>query len=99
MNFNIHEQLWMCYVCAYEESKEGEVPDRSKEKSEHASMPGLTPVSEPISDYPKSKKGSSASNSQPSPKKKTCPACRKKMNWYPEDKAWRCPFCEYERRI
>ena len=36
---------------------------------------------------------------KPSHKKKTCPACSKKMNWYPEEKAWRCPFCDYERRI
>ena len=36
---------------------------------------------------------------KPSHKKKTCPACSKKMNWYPEERAWRCPFCEYERRI
>ncbi len=43
--------------------------------------------------------GSSSSKHKPSTKKKTCPSCRKKMNWHEEDRAWRCPFCEYERRI
>jgi ssDNA-binding Zn-finger/Zn-ribbon topoisomerase 1 len=43
--------------------------------------------------------GSSPSHKQPSTKKKTCPVCRKKMNWHQEDKAWRCPYCDYERRI
>jgi len=37
--------------------------------------------------------------SEPSTKTKTCPACRKKMYWYPMEKAWRCPSCQYERRI
>ena len=42
---------------------------------------------------------SSPSNKQPSSKKKTCPVCRKKMNWHQEEKTWLCPFCQYERRI
>ncbi|MEK6743018.1 MAG: hypothetical protein AABZ15_05395 [Nitrospirota bacterium] len=36
---------------------------------------------------------------QPSSRKKTCPVCSKKMFWFPNDKAWRCPSCHYERRI
>jgi DNA-directed RNA polymerase subunit M/transcription elongation factor TFIIS len=43
--------------------------------------------------------GLSPSNKQPSTKKKTCPVCRKKMNWYQIEKTWRCPFCDYERSI
>jgi ribosomal protein L37AE/L43A len=45
------------------------------------------------------RKGSSLSINQPSSKKKTCPVCHKKMDWYQEEKAWRCPFCDYERSI
>jgi DNA-directed RNA polymerase subunit M/transcription elongation factor TFIIS len=115
MNFYSTDEMWVCYSCAYEELKKDEVHSKSKEKSEHTSTPKPTPASEPILDpsspigvplaplfpdeYPKSKKGSSPSNNQPSSKKKTCPVCRKKMNWYQMEKTWRCPFCDYERSI
>lgn len=36
---------------------------------------------------------------RPSTRKKTCPVCRKTMFWFPNDNAWRCPSCHYERRI
>jgi ribosomal protein L37AE/L43A len=115
MNFHIMEKMWMCYSCAYEESKKSEAQGKSEEKSEHTEAPKPTPVSEPISDpsppfavpladmssndHQKSKKISSPSNNQPSSKKKACPVCHKKMDWHPMEKAWRCPSCEYERRI
>lgn len=65
------------------------------------SPPFAVPLASMTSDeYQESKKGSSPrSNNQPSPKKKTCPVCRKKMNWHQMEKAWRCPFCDYERSI
>ena len=107
--------MWMCYSCAYEELKKDEVQGKSEEKSEHTKAPKPSPASEPIFDpFPslavplaslssnenqESKKDPSPSNNQPSGKKKTCPACRKKMNWHQMEKAWRCPFCEYMRRI
>ncbi len=118
MNFHSNEEMWMCYSCAYEESKKGEVQDKSEEKSEHTNAPKPTPASEsifdsspplavPLASLPSNEsqepiRGSIQGSSlpkKPSPKKKTCPACSKKMNWYQEEKAWRCPFCEYERRI
>ena len=37
--------------------------------------------------------------SRPPTKTKPCPACGKKMSFHESDKAWRCPHCEYERRI
>jgi ribosomal protein L37AE/L43A len=115
MDFNLNEELWQCYSCAYEELKKDKVQGKSEEKSEHTNAPKPTPASKPIFDpspplavplaplfpdeFPKSKKGSSPSNNQPSGKKKTCPVCRKKMNWYEMEKTWRCPFCDYERSI
>jgi ribosomal protein S27AE len=114
---------WQCYSCAYEESKGGNVPDKSEEQSEQRNAPEPAPASDSIFDLdiptlssreyrePKEPiqgsiqepiKGSIRGplpHKKPSPKKKTCPACGKKMNWYPEEKAWRCSFCEYERRI
>ncbi len=106
---------WMCYSCAYEELKKDEVQSKSEEKSEHTNAPTPTPASATMFDpFPsladplaslssnenqESKKESSPSNNQPSGKKKTCPACRKKMNWHQTEKAWRCPFCEYMRCI
>jgi uncharacterized protein YoxC/ribosomal protein L37AE/L43A len=115
MDFHINEQTWLCYSCAYEESKEGEVKDKSEEKREHANAPKPTPAAELTFDPSlpfvvpsvslhsnedeESKKESSPSNNQPSTKKKTCPVCHKKMQWYKMEKAWRCPYCDYERRI
>jgi ribosomal protein L37AE/L43A len=109
------EGMWRCYSCAYEELKKDEVQGKSEDKAENANELKPAPASESILDsspplavpladmsnneYEKSKKGSSPSNSQPSLKKKTCPVCRKKMNWYEIEKTWRCPFCQYERSI
>jgi ribosomal protein L37AE/L43A len=115
MNFHSKDELWLCYSCAYEELDKDNVQGKSEEKSEHANAPKPTPASELIfdpsppitvpladlssNDFQESKKGSSRLNNQPSSKKKTCPVCRKKMDWHPMEKAWRCPFCEYERSI
>ena len=115
MNFHINEQTWKCYSCAFEESNEDEVQDKSEEKRENTNVPKSTPGAEltfdpsppfavPLSsltsnENQESKKESSPSNNQPSTKKKACPVCHKKMQWYKTEKAWRCPFCEYERRI
>ena len=115
MNFHSSEEMWVCYACAYEEKKD-EVQGKSEKKSEHTDAPKPTSASEPIFDFPpppafpleplspdeyeESKEQPSPSNNkQPSSKKKACPVCRKKMNWHETEKAWRCPFCEYERRI
>ncbi len=35
---------------------------------------------------------------RPSPRKKTCPVCRKQMMMREEDKTWTCNFCGYQRR-
>ena len=45
-------EKWQCYSCAHEESKEGKVPDKSEEKSEHTNAPKPLPVSESIFDLP-----------------------------------------------
>jgi len=121
-------EVWQCYVCAYEESKEGKVPDKGEVKREPTNAPEPAPASESIFDnaiptLPSREyrepvkepiqgsiqdtiKGSilggmegSSPHKKPLPKKKTCPSCGKKMNWFEEEKAWRCPFCEYERKI
>ncbi len=99
MNFHINEQLWMCYSCAYEESEKGEVQGKSEEKNKHMNASRPFPASNPIIEFEESKKESSPFNNQPSSKKKTCPVCRKKMSWHQTEKAWRCPYCQYERRI
>lgn len=115
MNFHSNDKMWLCYVCAYEEFEKDEVQGKSEEKREFTNTPKPAPASEPISDpspppdvpsatlfpdeFQKSKKGSSPSNNQPSTKTKPCPVCRKKMHWYPKEKAWRCPSCQYERSL
>jgi ribosomal protein L37AE/L43A len=110
MNFQIKDEMWICYSCAYEESKKDEVQDRSKGKSEQTNALASESTFDPSpldvpsaslfpDDYRKPKKASSSSNNQPSGKKKACPVCHKKMDWYESEKAWRCPFCDYERSI
>jgi len=115
MDFNLHEEMWQCYSCAYEELKKDKDQGKNEEKREQTNAPQPTPAWEPIVDpssppavplaplfpdeFPKSKKVSSPSNNQPSGKKKACPVCRKKMDWYEMEKTWRCPFCDYERSI
>jgi ribosomal protein L37AE/L43A len=111
MNLHASDKLWMCYTCAYEESETGDVQGRREEKSERTNAPVSEPISEPPApfvvpladlssdEYGGSKKESSPAKSQPSTKTKPCPSCRKKMYWYPEENAWRCPSCLYETRI
>jgi ribosomal protein L37AE/L43A len=115
MNFHSKEKMWLCYSCAYEELNEDGAQVKSEVKSEQRSSPKPVPAPEQIWDpsphfavplasmtsneSQKSKKGSSPSGSKPSGKKKPCPVCHKKMDWYETEKAWRCRFCDYERRI
>ena len=112
MSFHIKDEMWLCYTCAYEESGKDEGRGESEENGEHPD-PEVTPASKPIFDpspplasaslspneIQKSKKGSSPSNNQPSGRKKACPACHEKMDWYSTEKAWRCSFCGYSRNI
>ncbi len=92
MDFFLHGDMWQCYSCAYEELKENEVQGKSlEEKSEQTSLSS--------NENQESKKESSPPNNQPSTKKKACPVCRKKMQWHEMENTWRCPFCDYERRI
>jgi ribosomal protein L37AE/L43A len=115
MDFYSQEEMWQCYSCAYEELKKGDALVGSKEQSDPANAPQPAPASKPSSgpsplravhmgslssdEDQEPRKGSSLSINQPSSKKKTCPVCHKKMDWYQEEKAWRCPFCDYERSI
>jgi ribosomal protein L37AE/L43A len=115
INFHVHEKMWQCYSCAYEEPQRDEDQDEIEETSEEKEPSIAIPVAEPLfdpfrpraahmdsltsDDDQKSKKKSALANIQSSTKKKTCPGCRKKMLWYQAEKAWRCPFCEYERSI
>jgi len=105
MDFYGSEERWQCYVCAYEELTKDEVQDTSKEKDEQTNAPESSPhLSVPLAplfpdEFPKAKKGALPSDDQPSGKKKACPVCRKNMDWYQVEKAWRCHFCGYERSI
>ena len=115
MNYHSIEKIWLCYTCAYEELDKDEVQVKSEEKSEDTNTPEPAPASESIIDpsppfavssSPPSSKESQHSKKESSPahnqtwtKSKTCPVCHKKMYLYPEERTWRCPSCEYERRI
>jgi ribosomal protein L37AE/L43A len=92
------EKMWQCFSCAHEESTD-DVQGKSAPAAETgvAASPSFV---EPLASMTSHEdQESSASDDQPSTKKKTCPVCRKKMYWYPDTKAWKCPSCHYERRI
>jgi ribosomal protein L37AE/L43A len=104
LNFHTIDKMWMCYSCAYEEPGEG----HEQEKSEAINAPSSGPSS--AASFAPSRTPFSAPSStpapppapvenQPSSKTKTCPVCSKTMYWYPNEKAWRCPSCQYERSI
>ena len=114
MDFYSQEEMWQCYSCAYEEPKDEVLVD-SEEKSEPANTPQPAPASKPGSGpsplravHMGSLSSTKTRNQERDhhcpltshrPKKKTCPVCRKKMDWFEVEKAWRCPFCDYERSI
>ncbi len=97
MDFYSGENKWICFVCAFEESANGEVQDKevqdkSEENNKHTRAPEFTSVSDPVFDPSK------PSHHQPPTKKKPCPVCHKKMNWAQEARTWRCPYCHYMRK-
>lgn len=86
MNFHLKEKIWMCYSCAYQE---GGVNGEKKNEQ----------VSPSDFEFPEDRETSKLSRSREAlPTTKNCPACRKKMIWYPEKNAWECSSCGYERR-
>jgi ribosomal protein L37AE/L43A len=109
MDFQIDGEMWLCYTCAHEEAGRGDGQGKSAAKSELWPAPETSPALavplEPLSSNKSqdlirgSIQGSSPSNKRPPTKTKPCPACGKKMGFHENDKAWRCPHCEYERRI
>lgn len=103
LNFQSVDKMWLCYSCAYEEFEKDDEnapkPTPVFEQVSDVSPPFAVPLASMItSEDQKSNKGSSPS-SKPSNRTKACPVCRKKMFWFPTEKAWRCPSCHYERRI
>jgi rubrerythrin len=112
MNFHINERMWLCYTCAYEELEKDGAQGEDEQNSELANEPEQTSASAPKPDPPppfavplasmisnESQKTKKGATSRPSGKKKTCPVCHKKMDWYDMEKAWQCRFCGYERSI
>ena len=99
INFHALDKMWICYSCAYEESESDDARGKSNEKSEHTQNFAVSLAERSSNEYQEPKKESSPSKKQPSTRTKTCPSCRKKMYWFPEEKAWRCPSCHYETRV
>ena len=115
MDFLSGEKIWMCYSCAYEEEGKAQGKSEEKSEHTNALKPTpvsepifdpSSPLADPLTSQSFNEdpikgsiKDSSTSKNRSSTKKKTCPACHKKMNWHEDEKTWRCPFCEYERRV
>jgi ribosomal protein L37AE/L43A len=107
MDFNIGEKAWMCYSCAHEEKADappemdsGQSEGKTQTKESKPAPSIAVPLADMLSDdLQKQKKGLFSLKSGPAIKKKTCPVCRKKMNWFEMERVWRCSSCEYERGI
>lgn len=108
------ENMWQCFTCGYEEPQADAPQGTGGEKGGRmsATAPAQTggPIFDPAafkakrgtfeaeeSDEPK--RDSASTDRQLPSKSKDCPVCGKTMYWYPDEKAWRCPTCMYERRI
>jgi ribosomal protein L37AE/L43A len=98
MDFLSNEQMWQCYSCGHEESTKDEVQGNPAPASKRGFDP-FPNIATPLADLSFNEKKEPKKAAPPPVKKKTCPACHKKMHWYPDENAWRCPHCEYERRI
>ena len=100
MDYFSNERMWQCYSCAYEEGSEKDDIQPNREENSEQTPANAVPLADmSFNEYHEPKKKSSPSNKQPMPKTKTCPSCRKKMFWFPEENAWRCPSCHYETRV
>jgi len=92
----------MCYTCAFEEKMgedQGNNEEKSEKKIEFEVPPAAKPIPDPFLMRSNEELDAKRGSSQPSTKKKNCPVCRKKMSFYEMEQTWRCPFCDYERKI
>ena len=99
MDLYSEDEKWICYSCAHEEPVVSGAQGDSEEQREFTNAPKIISASEPVFDPPPGAESQGSYTGSSPTKKKTCPACGKKMHWYETEKAWRCSFCEYERRI
>lgn len=109
--FNLHEleNMWQCYTCGHEEPTTGSGPGAGGAVSEPPSETESGPVFDPSqfrgtgsifpSDEDEGGAERTASSRDEPLQKKSCPACGRTMFYYPNEKAWRCNSCGYERRI
>ncbi len=97
MDFFNNERMWQCYSCAYEESEGGKALEKSAENSDQTPSIAVPVADMTSGEYEAPKKKSSQAGRHPM-KTKPCPSCRKKMFFYPEENAWRCPSCQYMTR-
>ncbi len=90
------EKIWKCYVCGHEEKEDpgtqgvggnraGSAPTQAKKPEPPRAMTAAAPQEIASSQKPQAAKT------------KTCPICKKNMEWHDMEKSWRCPFCKYQR--
>lgn len=93
------EKIWKCYVCAYEEEENTEVhgiqgnivvPREPAPTRAHEPAPPRAATFAIPPEFASAKKHTLE-------RKKTCPICKKKMDWREMEKSWRCPYCDYRR--
>ncbi len=99
MNLHGDQGIWMCYSCGHEELGTGAA--RKTPKSE--AVPEIPedksiPVARPAASHKSVHVATAPSGKRRSARKKTCPVCHKQMNMHEEERTWKCPSCDYQRR-
>ena len=106
INFHAAEHRWLCYTCAYEEHGSEEATSGREKEQEEKSAPGpagtpdfAVPLSAMVGDETRQiGRGTPWSSKQRAPRTKSCPVCRKKMDWHEIEKIWKCFFCNHKTR-
>jgi ribosomal protein L37AE/L43A len=93
------EKIWKCYVCGHEDKEDTEVPG-AREKTAGPQKPAPAQAQKP--EPPRAMTVAAPQEipsvqKRPAVKTKTCPICKKNMEWHEREKSWRCPFCKYQR--
>jgi ribosomal protein L37AE/L43A len=92
MHYHVHHKLWQCYTCAHEEemSEIVEQTDMASATAPAGSQDDIIPGTVAIS--------GTWAYQKPAAKTRACPVCRKKMDWYEQEKRWKCFFCGHKMR-
>ncbi|MEJ2325215.1 MAG: hypothetical protein P8Y77_10655 [Nitrospirota bacterium] len=91
------ERMWKCYVCANEEEEAGAKGAQGNGADTGEAAKGKAQKADPSPAKGYSIPQGFSSLQKTARTTKTCPICKKKMDWHDPQKTWRCPHCDYQR--